>query len=167
MRCITHVSSIPTSNLPEFQGQIEVNDCVKCPIEANTISRVVGIILADAGFDRGTISIAIVDDLTIHRINRDYLNHDYPTDVLSFRLDDDAEIGLVEGEVIVSYDTALRESVEFNWNASDELLLYIIHGTLHLTGRDDKTDSQRLEMRAAENQYLARLGISRPDAESE
>ncbi len=161
------MSNIPTSNLPEFLGQIEVNHCVECPVDDRTISLVVGGMLADAGFARGTISIAIVDDRTIHKINRQYLHHDYPTDVLSFRLDDDRVNGFIEGEVIVSHDTAKRVSVDFAWHASHELLLYIIHGTLHLTGMDDSTESLRRLMRTAEDRYLAKVGILRPETGSQ
>lgn len=155
------MSNIPTSNPPEFQGKIEVNYCVECPVEVSTISSVVGCILADAGLVNGNISIAIVDDTAIHKINLQYLQHDYPTDVLSFRLDDATTIEWIEGEVIVSYDTARRESEQFAWHANDELLLYIIHGTLHLAGMDDASDSLRLGMQASEDKYLASIGILR------
>lgn len=155
------MSNTPTRNPPEFQGNIEVNYCVECPVAAGIITSVVGNILADAGLFDGNISIAIVDDAAIHRINLQYLKHDFPTDVLSFRLDDTATKQWIEGEVIVSYDTARRESIHFAWHANDELLLYIIHGTLHLAGMNDATDSLRLEMQAAEDKYLAKIGILR------
>jgi probable rRNA maturation factor len=109
-------------------------------------------IFRESLIERATLSIAIVDDPTIHRLNRQYLDHDYPTDVLSFLLERD-ERGL-EGEVIVSVDTAARRAVEFGWSTADELLLYVIHGTLHLVGYDDQTESTRAEMRAAERRML-------------
>jgi probable rRNA maturation factor len=157
-----HVSNTPTSNLPDFQGTIDIHVNVNCPVDTGAIPAIVGRILADAGFRNGTISIAIVDDTTIHRLNRQYLQHDYPTDVLSFLLDSQPEQGRIDGEVIVSDETARRQAPQYGWSADEERLLYIVHGTLHLAGLDDATDALRAEMQNAEDQYLTLLGISRP-----
>jgi probable rRNA maturation factor len=121
------------------------------------LEQAVAAILSEALVDRATLSIAIVDDPTIHSLNRQYLDHDYPTDVLSFLLERDK--GSLEGEVIVSLDTAARRAAEFGWSAADELLLYVIHGTLHLVGYDDQAEAARSEMRAAERRTLAIFGI--------
>jgi probable rRNA maturation factor len=118
-------------------------------------------IFRESFMERANLSIAIVDDPTIHRLNRQYLKHDYPTDVLSFLLDRD-ERGL-EGEVIVSVDTAARRAAEFGWSTADELLLYVIHGTLHLVGYDDQTESAREKMRAAERRMLSIFKIEPHD----
>lgn len=116
-------------------------------------------IVSDAGFAGAAISIAIVDDPTIHDLNRRFLEHDYPTDVLSFVLERDAD--RLEGEVIVSADYAARSAPEFGWSANNELLLYVIHGTLHLVGYDDLEPARLAEMRERETWYLAQLGIER------
>ena len=114
-------------------------------------------ILREAAIERATLSIAIVDDPAIHALNRQYLNHDYPTDVLSFLLEREGHS--LEGEVIVSIDTAARRAVEFAWSTADELLLYVIHGTLHLVGHDDQTEAALAEMRAAERRILSLFEI--------
>lgn len=114
-------------------------------------------VLTEACLDRAQLSLAVVDDPTIHQLNREHLQHDYPTDVLSFLLE--SSDGSVEGEVIVSVDTAARAADAYGWTPADELLLYVIHGTLHLVGYDDKTDASRREMRAAEAEHLARFGL--------
>jgi probable rRNA maturation factor len=103
------------------------------------------------------LSVAIVDDHTIHQLNRRYLQHDYATDVLSFVLDNGPN-GL-DGEVIVSADTAARTAERIGVDFPDELLLYLVHGLLHLVGYDDQTHSDRLVMRQRERHYLTRLGI--------
>ncbi len=157
-------SNIPTSNLPEFDGTIEINRSVPSPPEDAQMVDVVRRILGDAGFADGSISIAIVDDSTIHALNRQYLQHDYPTDVLSFCLAGDDPPGPLDGEVIVSQQTAARAAPEYRWSAAEELLLYIIHGTLHLTGHDDATVAQQQTMQRAENHYLNQAGITRPAA---
>ena len=117
-------------------------------------------ILSDDGVSEGALSIAVVDDETIHELNRQYLQHDYHTDVLSFLLD--REGGRLEGDIVVSWDTAARQAEEWGWNADDELLLYVVHGTLHLIGYDDHSDEDRAAMRAKEVEYFAALGRPEP-----
>lgn len=129
-------------------------------IDEDRIRRIANTILADAGYVEGELSIAVVDDPTIHVLNVRHLQHDYPTDVLSFALLD--EPPRLEGEVIVSADTAAENALEYGWPAEDELLLYVIHGTLHLTGRRDKADDEVAAMRAAEAKYLRLAGIDPP-----
>ena len=74
------------------------------PCRCRAVARGRRAILADAGISTGMVSVAVVDDPAIHRLNREFLQHDYPTDVLSFLLERDGEH--LEGEVIVSSDTA-------------------------------------------------------------
>ena len=114
-------------------------------------------ILRDAGITSAELSIALVDDAAIHQLNRQYLEHDNPTDVLSFVLE--REQGHLDGEVIVSTETAVRSARQFGWAAEDELLLYVIHGTLHLVGHDDLELEQQTAIRAAERRYLALFGL--------
>lgn len=106
------------------------------------------------------IGVAIVDDAQIHELNRRHLGHDYPTDVLSYPLDDAPD--RLEGEVVVSADTALRTAPSYGWSAADELCLYVVHGALHLAGYRDKTAPQRQAMRGAERDVLRELGVSVP-----
>lgn len=105
------------------------------------------------------VSVAIVDDPTIHELNQQFLEHDYETDVLSFVLEDDAP--RLEGEIIVSRDTAERCAREAGWTTSDELLLYVIHGALHLVGHRDKSPDEAAAMIAGEARALDALGIVR------
>lgn len=117
-------------------------------------------VLQGEGISKAKICVAIVDDPQIHELNRRFLNHDEPTDVLSFALEQRS--GYVEGEIVVSADTAASRAVEFNWPPEDELLLYVVHGTLHLAGYDDKTPELRGEMRRRERHYLGEFGLVPP-----
>lgn len=119
-------------------------------------------VLEDSAFVSAEISLAVVDDPTIHDLNRRFLKHDWPTDVLSFVLDD--RNAHLEGEVILSADTAAAEAAEIGWSASAEQLLYVIHGTLHLIGYRDKSEQETAAMRAAEKRYLDHFGYRQPDA---
>ena len=118
-------------------------------------------ILSDDGVSEGALSIAVVDDETIHELNRQYLQHDYPTDVLSFLLD--REGGRLEGDIVVSWDTAARQAEEWGWNADDELLLYVVHGTLHLLGFDHEKDAEAIEMEAPISRNVSSAPILIPN----
>ncbi|MCA9196297.1 MAG: rRNA maturation RNase YbeY [Planctomycetales bacterium] len=141
---------------------IEVNNQqVSLSIDEDAITRAVRTILINEQIQRAQISVALVDDPTMHDLNRRYLDHDYPTDVLSFVLEQQGQAYL-EGEIIVSTDTAIRCCTEYHWSATQELFLYVIHGMLHLVGFDDTEDSLRTEMRLRERHYLQALNIEFP-----
>ncbi len=112
---------------------------------------------ASQGFTGGVIGVLVTDDATIHEINREHLQHDYPTDVISFAYGVDGT--RVEGELVVSLETAQREAAELGWTILNELLLYVVHGTLHIGGLDDRSESARCEMRRAEQLVLQSLSI--------
>lgn len=114
-------------------------------------------VLAGEGVRTAQISVAIVDDPTIHRLNRQFLQHDYPTDVLSFLLERDGDD--LEGEIILSVDTAASSCGEFGWSVQEEATLYLIHGLLHLVGYDDHSPRDKKAMRAKEREYLAAMGM--------
>jgi len=117
-------------------------------------------VLEDSKFTSATISVAVVDDATIHVLNRQFLSHDWPTDVLSFVLDERSSH--LDGEVVLSADTAERAAVEAGWTPAEEQLLYLIHGMLHLVGLDDRAEADVRKMRAAERFYLHECGVEVP-----
>lgn len=118
-------------------------------------------VLADSKFASATISLAVVDDSTMQALNRQFLNHDWPTDVLSFVLDESG--GHLNGEVVLSADTAATAAAEGGWRPADEQLLYVIHGMLHLVGLDDQSEAEVRNMRAAERFYLHECGVELPE----
>ena len=133
-------------------------------IDPRRLRRAVRMVFADAGMRAGEISVAVVDDRRIRDLNRNYLAHDYATDVLSFLLESAGPRGPITGEIIASGETAAREAPRYGWSAADELLLYTLHGALHLAGHDDRTARQAAAMRRAEGEYLARLGVAQQAA---
>ena len=124
-------------------------------IQPSRLQDAVRVVLQGEDVQAATVSIAVVDDAAIHDLNRRYLQHDYPTDVLSFLLERDP--GSLDGEVIVSVETAARECGHYGWSVQDELLLYAVHGALHLVGFDDQEPRQSDRMRAKEQFYLNQL----------
>jgi probable rRNA maturation factor len=121
-------------------------------------------VLRGEGIATADVSIAVVNDSAIHEINRQFLNHDEPTDVISFVLDQKGQS--IDGETVISADTAAAAAKEIGWSTQDEMLLYVVHGTLHLTGYDDVKPAARRQMRNREKHYLAQLGVRSPSARS-
>ena len=140
-----------------------LNEQEEVVIEEDRIRLVCEKILTDAAIVSGRIGIVIVDNDTIHDLNRDFLQHDYPTDVISFQVESDPEKGLLEGEIIASAEMAQERAPEFEWSVKEELVLYIIHGLLHLVGYDDITAEDRKIIREKERFYLRHAGFEPND----
>ena len=119
----------------------------------------VRLILTEQEIKESEISIALVDDPTIRKHNNQYLGHDYETDVISFLLEYDPSRSFLSGQLIVSTDTAISVSSELGIPMAHELLLYVVHGTLHLVGYDDTTPQLAAEMRSAEKFFLRQMGV--------
>jgi probable rRNA maturation factor len=141
------------------------NEQDRLAIDAGRLRTAIEGVFTSEGVWAGEISLAIVDDPTIHDLNRRWLNHDEPTDVLSFVLEESE--GYREGEIIVSADTASARAAEFGWTADAELLLYVVHGALHLVGYDDKEPTERQAMRERERFHITRLGLPQGGANGE
>jgi probable rRNA maturation factor len=123
------------------------------PVDRRRIRRALRRIVAEAGIAEASISVAVVDDPTIAELHDRYMNDPDPTDVLSFVLERTTHA--LEGEVIVSADTAKTCAPRYRCSAETEMLRYLIHGALHLVGYDDATPKQRAFMRRLERRYLA------------
>lgn len=100
----------------------------------------------------GEVGYMFVNDDKILEVNREYLGHDYYTDVITFDYDED---DVVSGDVVISLDTVASNANLFNKTYEDELYRVIIHGILHLCGINDKGPGEREQMEAAENKALA------------
>jgi probable rRNA maturation factor len=104
---------------------------------------------AELVLGRRDVVVALVDDKAIARLHGRYLGDWAPTDVLSFP----------HGEIVVSGETARREARARGIEPLHELLLYVVHGALHLAGHRDKKARDRARMRREERRVLAALGV--------
>jgi len=127
-------------------------------VDAARLTGLVEGVLRDEGIERAAISVALVDNATIRRLNRKHLAHDWPTDVISFTLSAAGEPELV-GELVVSTEMAAATANEVSAEPTAELSLYVVHGLLHLCGYDDLTEPDIHEMRARESTHLKRHGL--------
>ena len=133
------------------------NEQSRWPVDAARLQAGVQEALRGEGIERAAVSVAIVDDAAIHELNRRYLQHDYATDVLSFPLE--VGPGGLEGEIVASADTAAAAAPRYGWTLGDELLLYVVHGALHLAGHDDHETGDRERMLAREAACLEKFGL--------
>jgi probable rRNA maturation factor len=113
----------------------------------------------------GQVTVVITDDEGIQQLNRQFLGHDRPTDVLAFGTGNEEkpfvtapEAGGYWGDVIVSYHRASEQAAEQGHPVERELRLLVIHGVLHLLGYDHVTEEDRATMWARQDEILDAAG---------
>ncbi|MPQ24574.1 rRNA maturation RNase YbeY [Bacillus paralicheniformis] len=120
--------------------------------------------------DGAEVSVTIVNNEEIQKINKEYRGKDYPTDVISFALEEDGEgeieiIGAdmppVLGDIIISADKAREQAEEYGHSLMRELGFLTVHGFLHLLGYDHMTEEEEKEMFTKQKEILNRYGLSR------
>ena len=112
-------------------------------------------VAATYGKKVGDVSYIFCNDKRILEVNREFLQHDYYTDIITF---DYTEGDVISGDLFISLDTVKSNSEQFATEYDEELHRTIIHGILHLCGINDKGPGEREIMEAAENRALAMLG---------
>jgi probable rRNA maturation factor len=165
-------------------------------VDRRRLIRLAKAVLAMEEVARAEISVALVDDEEIHAVNRRFLNHDCPTDVISFLFNGDGARDrkppaaakmdgrpstisrklrarqkssryhrrgsgkIIEGEIVISAETARRNAKTYRVTPNYELALYLVHGLLHLCGYDDGTPREKRFMRRREAEAF--VAIARP-----
>jgi rRNA maturation RNase YbeY len=109
-------------------------------------------VAARYGKHAGEIAYSLCTDEKILEINRQFLQHDYYTDIITF---DYTEGDVLSGDLYISLETVRSNSAQFGTACSEELLRVMIHGILHLCGLNDSTEAEQTLMREAENRALA------------
>ncbi len=102
----------------------------------------------------GEIAYIFCSDTRILEVNKQYLGHDYFTDIITF---DYSEGKRISGDIFISLDTVANNAKEYGVTFDNELMRVMIHGVLHLTGQGDKTDKEFREMKDKENKALSAL----------
>jgi len=123
----------------KFQQKLKIKNWLKSIIETE-------------GFKTGDINYIFCSDDYLLKINIEYLDHDYLTDIITF--DNSEEEELIEGDIFVSIDRVKDNAQGFQVSFEHELKRVLAHGVLHLCGYLDKTDEDEKLMRSKENHYL-------------
>ena len=118
-------------------------------------------VAAGAGHSIGDLNYIFCGDNYLLEMNRQYLGHDYYTDIITFDSRETTEAEKIDGDVFISVDTVRANGEEYGEGFDRELHRVIAHGLLHLIGYDDGTEAEQKQMRAAENAALAQLAALR------
>lgn len=128
------------------------------PLDYQGLKAAARTVLEGEGVAEAKVTLAFVDNPHIHRLNKQFLDHDEPTDVLTFPYTDPGAKKL-EGEVVIGVEVAKEYAADRGHAVELELVLYVIHGCLHLCGYTDTDAAGEKEMRTKEREYLAALRL--------
>lgn len=124
----------------------------KVPQPRKTKSWLQSIIKAE-GFSLNQLNYIFCSDEYLLNVNRQYLEHDFYTDIITF--DNSEEEDIIEGDIFISVDRVRENAMDLHKPFEEELRRVLAHGILHLVGYDDLEDAQELEMRNKEDFYLS------------
>lgn len=116
------------------------------------VLRILKNVYKEEGKEIPALAVICTHNRFIRKINREFLNHDYITDVIAFPLGEDGD---VEAEIYINLDAARNQAKKFNVTYTQEARRLLIHGVLHLLGYSDKTRRERNKMTMQEEFYLA------------
>ena len=144
--------------------RVSIANPYEYPLEFQRLKDAARAVFEGEGVAACKVTVAFVDDAHIHRLNKQFLQHDEPTDVLTFPYTDPGA-KVLEGEVVIGYEVAKEYAADRGHDVNTELCLYVIHGVLHLCGYDDRTKKDASAMRRKEREYLRQLNL--PDIADE
>jgi probable rRNA maturation factor len=124
--------------------------------QTGIIKSVIRRIVSDKGKKTGNLNFIFTTDEKMLGINREFLNHNYYTDIITF---DYSTEKLVSGEIYISVPTVKENAIAYGKTFRDEISRVIFHGVLHLCGFDDQNDDDMKEMRSMEEKYLVFLSL--------
>ncbi|NBV07796.1 MAG: rRNA maturation RNase YbeY [Flavobacteriia bacterium] len=111
-------------------------------------------LLAEENKEEGEISLVFCTDEELLQVNKDHLNHDFYTDIITF---DYCEGNTISGDLFISTERVAANATEFGVDFEEELARVVFHGLLHLSGYNDKSEEDKAIMRSKENHYLNKL----------
>ena len=149
---------MPSLTYNPLMLRISVANPYEYALDFQRLKEVARTVLEGEGVRACKVTLAFVDNPHIHRLNKQFLQHDEPTDVLTFPYTE-PDAKSLEGEVVIGYEVAKENATDRGHELNLELLLYVIHGCLHLCGYDDTDNASTVEMRAKERAYLGKLGL--------
>lgn len=139
------------------------NDVRRSGVDPRALKQTARALLAAVGREHASLSISLVGDAAIARINAEHRAKDTPTDVLSFPLEPDPrDPEQLLGDIVISVDTARRQAAEYDATLQRELYRLMIHGLLHILGHDHEAAGERRRMEAEERRLAQVIGMPWP-----
>ena len=129
-----------------------VNNSSKIKVDKLLVHKIVKQLKNYFDLNISSLTVNFITSEEIEKINIEYLNHHYSTDIITFNYDD--KNNLIDGEIFISSSDAEQNSKKYKVSFEEEILRLVIHGILHLLGYDDQTKPQKKIMKKYENQLL-------------
>ena len=150
----------PTPDAP-FEITIQYDPQYEGLVEEDALRRLAVAVLRAEGV-KGPLELGVVvtTDEEVHALNKEYLGHDYKTDVISFGMEDDRDFITPSerppylGDIAISYDRAAEQAPDYGHSIEEEVATLLIHGLLHLLGYDDTSDDEREKMQARQKELF-------------
>ncbi len=134
---------------------LSVNTDKNFKLNKTKIHKLVSLLQKELNFAIDFMEINIIGAEEIHKINNQYLQHNYSTDIITFNYS--GENNTLDGEIFISLDDAYSNSFKYKVNLDNELLRLIIHGFLHMVGYDDKAKEDKKIMKRLENKLVKKF----------
>ena len=135
--------------------KIQLRNLQSVPVDRDKLKQVLEAAAEQLGTTVDSLSVALVDDTRISRLNRQLLQRCGPTDVIAFEAEQDAEGS--SGEIIISVQTAQRQAQQYDHSVMAELCLLAIHGLLHVMGYEDAPETKRAEMERVQEELMSEI----------
>jgi probable rRNA maturation factor len=155
---------------------VQIADEYEDRLDADSLHRLaIGVLRAEGASGPLELGVIVTTDQEVRSLNRDYLGHDYETDVISFGMEDAGSSPATPrfvtpegrapylGDIAISYDRAAEQAPEFGNSPRAEVATLLIHGLLHLLGYDDTEDAKRETMDARQQELLDALRVLRTE----
>jgi probable rRNA maturation factor len=147
---------------------VQVEERYEDRVDADALHRLaIGVLEAEGKRGPLELGIVVTTDDEVHSLNRQYLGHDYKTDVISFGMEDEMgdEVEFLTpeerpeylGDVVISYDRAAEQAPDYGHTTEREVAVLMVHGLLHLLGYDDTDEESRARMHARQNDLVKLL----------
>ena len=130
---------------------LSVSTSKNIKVEKKIIHSLVTNLSSKLSFKLESLSINFVDAEYLLNINKDYLNHNFNTDIITFNYS--GSNSLLDGELFISVDEAINNSLKYKVTLDSEIIRLVIHGILHLLGYDDEDSSKKRKMKKEEDFY--------------
>jgi len=150
---MTNFPDIPTD--PEKKLIINNESGESVPVQEQELLKLLEITEQNESVRFKEIELVYVDEDEIVRINHEFLDRDYITDIITFRYDEDDQA--IEGTLYCCAPRIAEQSTEFKDDPKTEFLRVFVHGLIHLAGHNDQTPSEKKKMTDLEDQYLNAL----------
>lgn len=149
-----------------YRINVEIDPEYEGLVEAEALERLARYVLREEDA-QGPLEVGVVvtTDEEVHRLNREYLGHDYKTDVISFGMEGSEPFVTPEerapylGDVVISYDRASEQAPEYGHTTGGEVATLLVHGLLHLLGYNDAHEEERDAMHARQDELLRHSGF--------